>query len=624
MQRLAQTHDRELRRAVDAEPTDTTEPRERRGVHDVALVLLEQERQERVHAVHDPEQVDAEHPLPQLERRVDDPAPADPRVVAHDVHRAERLQRAVPYRVDVGGDRHVGRHAEHGGPRRRERRDRLRQRRLLHVGQHEAHPCGGEAFGHRPPDPARPAGDHGHPVPELLHRQLLLGRASAPSLPHARPAPPDSGGDIPLWVALAHGASPDYRWPVMTSTVAVGPAAPDGAGDPGGATRSDRTGLSERVIWCFVAGGVLVSVLAVLLPTAAPARSCSTPARCSPPRPRSTASSATSPGAGASGSSSPLGLVLFAAGDVVFDVAQRAFGRADGYPFADILYLAAYPVLAVALVPAWRGARLDRETLLDSAIVAVALSAVIWQWVITPVIESTNGSTLERVVTVAYPLMDILLVVVIVHAVFTLPRWSAAAWLLFVGLALMLVGDALYARLVADGTYSDGGALDAVVADRVLPARGRGHAPVDARALGRGRRRDRPARTRPHGRARGRAVRGARGRAPRRLGVERLGRARGDHRHRRARRRLAHHPPGRRVEPGARRARRERGPLPRAGPARRPTSSPWSPRRAEVKYMSPSVDGIFRGPSDRRRGQQLRRLPRRRRDRAVDRALPRR
>ena len=210
MQRLAETDDRELRRAVDAETTDTTEPRERRGVHDVAFVLPEQERQERVHAVHDPEQVDAQHPLPQLERRVDDPAPADPRVVAHDVHRAEGLQRAVPYGVDVGGVRDVGRHAEHGGPRRRERRDRLGQRRLLHVGQHEAHPRVGEALGHRPPDPARPAGDDRYPVPQLLHRQSSRSTRTQPAPP--RPAPSDLGR-FPLWVALAHGASQDYRSP---------------------------------------------------------------------------------------------------------------------------------------------------------------------------------------------------------------------------------------------------------------------------------------------------------------------------------------------------------------------------------------------------------------------------
>ncbi len=247
----------------------------------------------------------------------------------------------------------------------------------------------------------------------------------------------------------------------MTDTVAVGPAAADGAGDQGGPTQSERTELSDRVIWCFVAAGVLVASLALLLPTSG-ARSfvfdaCSLIAAAAAvygilrndPRRRGV------------WQLFAFGLVLFAAGDVVFDVAQRAFGRADGYPFADILYLAAYPVFAIALIHLARS-RLDRETLLDSAIVAVALSAVLWQWVITPVLESTHGAMLERVVTVAYPLMDILLVVVIVHAVFTLPRWSTAAWLLFAGLALMLLGDALYARLVADGTYTDGGALDAV------------------------------------------------------------------------------------------------------------------------------------------------------------------
>ncbi len=105
-----------------------------------------------------------------------------------------------------------------------------------------------------------------------------------------------------------------------------------------------------------------------------------------------------------------------------------------------MLYLLAYPILAFALVRLAR-ARFDREIAIDSAIVAVALSAVIWQWVITPVLDTANGATVERIVTVAYPIMDILLVVVIVHAVFTLPRWTPAAWLLFAGLTVMLVAD---------------------------------------------------------------------------------------------------------------------------------------------------------------------------------------
>ena len=134
-----------------------------------------------------------------------------------------------------------------------------------------------------------------------------------------------------------------------------------------------------------------------------------------------------------SGSWSRSSLLLFAAGDVVFDVAQRGFGQADGFPYSDVLYLLAYPVLAIALARLARS-RYDRETAIDSIIVAIALSAVIWQWVVTPVLDSTSGASAERIVSVAYPIMDILLVVVIVHAVFTLPRWTPAAWLLFAGL----------------------------------------------------------------------------------------------------------------------------------------------------------------------------------------------
>ncbi len=152
-------------------------------------------------------------------------------------------------------------------------------------------------------------------------------------------------------------------------------------------------------------------------------------------------------------------LILFAAGDVVFDVAHRGFGQANGFPFSDLLYLPAYPLVAVALIQLAR-TRFKRETTIDSAIVAVALSAVIWQSVVTPVLHSANAATFERLVSVAYPTMDILLVVVIVHAVFTLPRWTPAAWFLFLGLGVMLVVDTAYARLVADGNYSDGGAID--------------------------------------------------------------------------------------------------------------------------------------------------------------------
>ncbi len=152
-----------------------------------------------------------------------------------------------------------------------------------------------------------------------------------------------------------------------------------------------------------------------------------------------------------------LGLTLTAAGDVVYDLAIRGFG-ADPYPFADLFYLLAYPCFAIAL---WRLAgRRRRETTADSAIVALAAAAVIWQLVITPVLGAAGGATLERFVTILYPAMDVVLLIALVHAVFLLPRWITAARLLFVGFAVMLLADVLFARFTADGTYEYAGALD--------------------------------------------------------------------------------------------------------------------------------------------------------------------
>ena len=118
-------------------------------------------------------------------------------------------------------------------------------------------------------------------------------------------------------------------------------------------------------------------------------------------------------------------LGLFVLGDIVYDAPRRRVRARHR------LSVRRHPL--PARVPGARD-RADRRLargastgppLIDSAVVAVTLSAVIWQWVVTPVLESSSGPQLERFVTVLYPLMDILLVVVIVHAVFTLPRWTA-------------------------------------------------------------------------------------------------------------------------------------------------------------------------------------------------------
>ena len=80
-------------------------------------------------------------------------------VVAHEVHRAERVQRGIAQRLDRREVGDVGDDAEHVETFGFQVLDCRLQRRLLDVGQHDLHALTGEAFSHRPADAAGSARD---------------------------------------------------------------------------------------------------------------------------------------------------------------------------------------------------------------------------------------------------------------------------------------------------------------------------------------------------------------------------------------------------------------------------------------------------------------------------------
>ena len=91
VERLGQADDGELRRAVDAEPLHADQARHRRGVDDVAALLLRDEaRHERLDAVHDAPEFTRIGVLPVVVRRArgDLAEERDAGVVADDVHGA--------------------------------------------------------------------------------------------------------------------------------------------------------------------------------------------------------------------------------------------------------------------------------------------------------------------------------------------------------------------------------------------------------------------------------------------------------------------------------------------------------------------------------------------------------
>ncbi len=156
------------------------------------------------------------------------------------------------------------------------------------------------------------------------------------------------------------------------------------------------------------------------------------------------------------------GIGLFVAGDIAWDVAVHVFHHgATSVPSSDVIYLAAYPFLVAGLLRlCLTGQRRNRGVIVDAAVVSLAAGGLLWELCVAPTIDSATGSTFDRVVTVAYPMMDVLLVVAVVYAALSLTSWVPAATLLVGGVAMQLAADSIYARLSAEGALGSTRWLD--------------------------------------------------------------------------------------------------------------------------------------------------------------------
>ena len=136
----------------------------------IALRRFEHQRREHAHAVRDAHEVDADDPLPVLQRVLPDQAArAHAGVVEDEMRHAEARQRRRAHRLDLVRLRHVEAEREHLGAQRLDLRGGLVQRVLLHVGHHEVHAAGGgQARGLQAEARCRARDDRG-PALERLH-----------------------------------------------------------------------------------------------------------------------------------------------------------------------------------------------------------------------------------------------------------------------------------------------------------------------------------------------------------------------------------------------------------------------------------------------------------------------
>ena len=158
-----------------------------------------------------------------------------------------------------------------------------------------------------------------------------------------------------------------------------------------------------------------------------------------------------------------LGQLAWVVGDIIWTVYQ--VNGEDPFPsIADASYLLAYPLLAVGLFIAIRRrvAGGDRAGLLDGAILATGAVVVWWSFVLGPLVATSDPDPLSFAIGVAYPIGDLLLIGMALGLLMTPGAKSLSFAFLVANLGLVLVGDLVFNLQTIDGTYVDGGPLDAV------------------------------------------------------------------------------------------------------------------------------------------------------------------
>jgi diguanylate cyclase (GGDEF)-like protein len=150
---------------------------------------------------------------------------------------------------------------------------------------------------------------------------------------------------------------------------------------------------------------------------------------------------------------------FFFLGDLLTFVHLDADGMPIG-PWSDLSYLAFYPLTLWALVLLMRRSP-DRDAAawLDSVIWTIGASVLAWEWLFEGS-SLVEAPTVASIITVAYPVMDLVLLLVLLRLVLASIKGNSALLLLAVGLGVQLVTDSVYLTDVAGAGYNSGHLLD--------------------------------------------------------------------------------------------------------------------------------------------------------------------
>lgn len=158
-----------------------------------------------------------------------------------------------------------------------------------------------------------------------------------------------------------------------------------------------------------------------------------------------------------------IGATGWALGEAVWSYYELVDDTQTPFPsLADLGYLL-FPVGAVLglwLFPTTGGRATQLRRLLDGCIVVASLAAVSWATTLGTVVRAGGSSEFGFIVSLCYPLSDILIVSMVVSAVARPTRHRGVVVLLGASLTAMAVADSGFSYLTSEGIYRTGDPID--------------------------------------------------------------------------------------------------------------------------------------------------------------------
>ncbi len=152
-----------------------------------------------------------------------------------------------------------------------------------------------------------------------------------------------------------------------------------------------------------------------------------------------------------------VGQFLFFAGDLYTYSYPKLFGVEVEFPsLGDAIYLTVYPALVAGLfvLVRRRNPQGDRAGMIDSLILTIGIALLSWIFLVAPNIHLSGLTLLEKAVSAAYPLGDILLLAAAIRLAVDQGKRAPSFYLLIASIVSLLAVDSAYTYALLTETYN--------------------------------------------------------------------------------------------------------------------------------------------------------------------------